>query len=340
VKNKNTTGKHNIKILQPEVCFIALFLVFALIFISFRAKFADYAAWLLAMTHEISIAPAKTNQAKDQGSQGQTQVQPQEQQAPIKISALAQIPAPKNKVAERINPAVKKNPEISDKPVKANLPKTDIPAIFHTIGVPDWSRPDFAPFPPLRKFDGTAWDEEKTEIRIATDGKTLYVLYRAYDKNPGEAIIGDSKTRKVKGLWDTDSFELFLMKSGNSDYYCQYISSVNGKGKTCYNKIASKPNSYQSVTPPKSFKFPRFSAEEFDWGFELEIKIALSNIDVDTLKVGDSLLMQIVRNYRGQAEKTSVTLQLFPVYIYADSRPGINNHDRRAFQAVPVKRDK
>ena len=50
--------------------------------------------------------------------------------------------------------------------------------------------------------------------------------------------------------------------------------------------------------------------------------------------------MQIVRNYRGQGYKNSVTLHLFPVYIYADKRMGRNNHDRRAFQKVIVKKDK
>ncbi len=322
-----------VKKIRPEMCFVAMFLVLVLIFSFCRSQIAEYATWLLAMTREISIAPTKTSQDKDQG-------QPQEQQAPIKISALAQIPAPKNKVADRINPTVKKKPEVPDKPVMVNLPKTNTPAISFTNGIPDWSRPDLTLFPPLRKFDGTAWNEEKTDIKISTDGKNLYVLYRAYDKNPGEAVTGDSKIRKVQGLWDTDSFELFLMKNGNSDHYCQYISSVNGKGQTLYIKITEKPNSGQTTTPPKSFEFPRFHAEEFDGGFELETGIALSNIDVDMLKPGDSLLMQIVRNYRGQAEKTSVTLQLFPVYIYADSRLGINNHDRRAFQAIPVKRDK
>ncbi|MFA6101109.1 MAG: sugar-binding protein [Victivallaceae bacterium] len=323
---------------RTEMCFLALFLVFVLIFSSLRGKIADYAAWLLAMTHEISLSTAKESPAKT--VPGQPPAQPVEQQAPIKISVLAQVPPPKNKVAERINPTVSKKIDTPDKPVTVNLPKTGTPEISFTNGIPDWSSPGVALFPPLRKFDGTAWNEEKTEVKMTTDGKKLYVLIHVYDKNPADAITGDPKKRKGKGLWDTDSIELFIMKNSKSDYYCQYIISVSGHGQTLYNKITSKPNSGQIVTPPKSFEFPRFSAEDFDGGFELLTKISLSNIDMDMLKPGDTLLMQIVRNYRGQTDKTSVTLQLFPVYIYADSRSGIDNHDRRAFQPILVKNNK
>ncbi|MFA6290921.1 MAG: sugar-binding protein [Victivallales bacterium] len=336
IKIPVSISKHNLENIRPELRFTALFLAFALFFSSFHSMIADYAAWLLAMTHEISLAPANPSQTK---GQGQSQTQPQ-QHAPVKITAMAQVPAPKNKVAERATPTINKKPEVSDKPETVNLPKTNTPVISIVNGIPGWSSSDIALFPPLRKFDGTAWNEEKTEIKIASDGKTLFVLLRVYDKNPSASIIGDPQKRKGKGLWDTDSIEFFLMKNSRSNHYCQYIISVSGNGQTLYNKIADRPNSWQSAVPPKSFELPRFSADEFDGGFELEIKIALSNIDVDMLKPGDSLLMQIVRNYRGQTEINSVTLQLFPVYIYADRRFGTNNHDRRAFQEIPVRQEK
>lgn len=321
-----------------EVRIFVLFLVFVAIFSVFRNKIADYAAGLLAITHEISIAPAKKNQVADQG-QTPVQTQHQEQQAPIKISPQQNITT-KNKVAERINPTVVKKPEVSNKPVLVNLPKTDIPVINFTNKTPAFSDSGLVLFPPLRKHDGTDWNEEKTEIKIATDGKKLYVMLRLYDKNPGDAITGDPKTRKGKGIWEMDSIEFFIMKNNKSEYYCQYLISVSGTAQTTYNKITDKPNSGKAATPPKSFEFPRYNAEEFDGGFEIEMKIALSNIDIETLSPGDSLLMQIVRNYRGQKAKNSATLQLFPVYIYADSRLGMDNHDRRAFQEISVKSNK
>lgn len=332
--------KRSIKTNRPESYFIALFIAFVLIFSVFRTTIADYAAWLLAVTREISISPSKTTSAKVQGETKQpTKIEPQEQQAPIKISALAQIPPPKNKIAERINPVVNKTQATQDKPATVNLPKTDNPIIYFTSDIPAWNRPGINIFPPLRKFDGKEWNEEKTEIKITTDGKKLYVLCRAYDKNPGDAITGDPKKRKATGLWNNDSIELFLMKNSKSDHYCQYIVSVSGSGQTLYNKITNKPNVGQSVTPPKTFEFPQFNAEEFAGGFEIEARISLSNIDLDRLTTGDTILMQIVRNYRGQSQ-ASVILQLFPVHIYADSRFGASNGDRRAFQAIQIKHDK
>ena len=328
-----------------EAYFIVLFLIGVLVFSSFRAKIADYAAWLLAMTHEISLSTstAKTSQAKPPGqTQGQAQAQIQEQQTPIKISVLSQMPQLKNKVAERINPTATagKQAVVSDKPVTVDLPKTEVPVIaFINNGSPGWNSPAAALFPPLRNFNGTAWNDEKTEIKIFTDGKMLYLLCRLYDKKSGEAVIGDPKKLKRKGLWDTDCIEFFIMKNSKSNHYCQYILSASGRVETHLNKIASKPNAWENAATPKSFAPPRFNAEEFDGGFELEARIALSNIDIDMLKPGDTLLMQIVRNYRGQGDKNSVITQLFPVYIYADSK-GMNNHDRRAFQPVQVKQDK
>jgi hypothetical protein len=78
--------------------------------------------------------------------------------------------------------------------------------------------------------------------------------------------------------------------------------------------------------------------DEFNGGFEIEMKISLSNLGFKKLEPGDTFLLQIVRNYRGQNEKDSATLHLFPVYIYADNRLGRNNHDRRAFQKVQIER--
>jgi len=329
------------KKIRIEVCVIALFLVFVLIFSVFRTEIADCATWMLAMTHEISLSTVKESQAKAQVSTQQLPPsQLSEQQAPIKISVLTQDYPSKNKFAARVNPIVnKKADDVFAKPVTTNLPKTEIPSISFAAGIPDWLSAGGTLFPPLRKFDGTVWNEEKTEIKISTDGKKLYALFRLYDKSPREAISGDPKKRPGRGLWDTDSIEFFLMKNSKSEYYCQYIISVSGSGLTLYNKITDKPNVGQAAPQSKSFELPRFSAEEFDGGFDLEIRIALSNIDVETLNPGDNLLMQIVRNYRGQSEKKSVILQLFPVHIYGDNRLGASNNDRRAFQAIPVKRD-
>jgi hypothetical protein len=319
---------------------LILFLAFVLIFSCFRGKIADYAASLLAMTHEISVSTAKQEQPKPQPQiPGQLPAQSAEQaQTPLKITVLESKPPTANKVVERINPAAAKTSTAPAKPVTVDLPKTETPIIsFVGNSSPGWNSPGGILFPPLRNVNGTPWSDEKTEIKIFTDGKKLFIFCRLYDKNPGDALIGDPKKLKKKGLWDIDSIEFFIMKNNKSDCYCQYVLTAGGKTSSLAYKIGNKTNQYTQMTLPKSFELPRLSVEEFNGGFELEAKIALSNIEIDRLKQGDSILVQIVRNYRGQSEKNSASVQLFPMHIYADSKIGRNNHDRRAFQPVLVK---
>ena len=192
-------------------------------------------------------------------------------------------------------------------------------------------------FTPLRKYDGTLWRKEKTEIKGSTDGRKLYLVCRFYDKKPHEAVTEHTEKRGGGSAWQDDSIEVFLMKNRKSTFYCQYIVSVSGKGTILYDKNTKAPNRGQKVDIPEGFVKPRYNVDDFASGFEIEMSIALSNIGIDKLKPGDALLMQVVRNYRGQKNKESVTLHLFPVYIYADKRLGVNNHDRRAFQKIVVK---
>jgi hypothetical protein len=66
----------------------------------------------------------------------------------------------------------------------------------------------------------------------------------------------------------------------------------------------------------------------------------LSNIGIKKAQPGDSILLQVDRNYRGQRTKESASLHLFPVYIYADKRFGLTNHDRRTFQKLVIEKSK
>jgi hypothetical protein len=225
-------------------------------------------------------------------------------------------------------------------PVTAKLPKTKTPTISFGKYFPEWDDPELILFTPLRKYDGTIWRKEKTEIKGSTDGKKLYLICRFYDQNPDKAVIQNTEGKSGNNAWKDDSIEVFLMKNRKSKNYYQYIVSVTGKGCTLYYKNNKVPNRGTRIKKPKDFAKPRYGADDFDGGFEIEMVIDLSNIGISKLKPGDSFLMQVVRNYRGQGYKNSVTLHLFPVYIYADKRFGINNHDRRAFQKVVVKKSK
>jgi hypothetical protein len=312
------------KKLSAGVLFFALFLLFVAVFSIFRLRIAEYAAWLLAMTHEVSLSESKSGD----GHQA------------IKIVSDIQY-AGKGKKASgsrRVASKKKSASEMFKNPVTAKLPKTKTPIVLYTDDYPEWNDSKFPLFTPLRKFDGTIWRKEKTQIKMTTDGRRLYVVCRFFDKNPGAAITKYTEKFGGKNAWQDDSIELFLMKDKNSKFYCQYIVSVSGKGTVLYHKVTEAPNRGSNAKLPKTFVSPNYNVDEFNGGFEIEMKISLSNLGFKKLEPGDTFLLQIVRNYRGQNEKDSATLHLFPVYIYADNRLGRNNHDRRAFQKVQIER--
>ena len=303
---------------------VALFLVFILIFSVFRSQIAEYAAWALAMTHEISLSD--DNAGSKAGK--------------ITITAMEVLPSALNKTGKVTTGAklavASGGSALSDyfkHPVTSKLPKTQTPVVWFTNDFPEWSNSDLRIFPSLRKFDGTLWNKEKTEIKMTTDGKKLFIICRFYDKKTQEAITSHGAANP----WQDDGIEIFLMKDRKSEYYCQYGISVGGGGQTLYYKITDKPNAGQRTDLAKGFELPRFNVDESREWFEFEIKIFISNIGIDSLKPGDTLLMQIVRNYRGQQTPESAGLQLFPVYIYGDNRLGLGNHDRRAFQPVMIE---
>ncbi len=310
--------------INQNLLFVLLFLLFMGAFSFFRPVIANYAAGLLGMTHEISLS-------REQGGSG----------APRSIQIVSD-----DKLASGnswLRKKAKRKTKVDaryKKPLTANLPKTKTPEISFKNEFPDWNDSGLTLFAPLRKYDGTAWNKEKTEIKCSTDGRKLYIICRFYDKNPDDAVTEFTDGKSGKNAWKDDSIEVFLMKDRKSTFYCQYIVSVTGKGCVFYLENNKVPNSAKREDIPKDFVKPRYSVDDFAGGFEIEMSITLSNIGIKKLKPGDSLLMQIVRNYRGQGVKGSVTLHLFPTYIYADKRFGLNNHDRRAFQKIVVKQRK
>lgn len=294
------------------VLFFALLVVFTL----FRQTIGDYAASLLALTHEITLS-------KDQ----QVDAAPR-----LKITTNVKVVSP---VKRKLVVKKKKSPKLS-KPVTVKLPKTAVPEIVLTDEYPDWMDSRFPVLPRLRLYKGLSWNKEKTLFKVSSDGRKLYFICRLFDKQPDKAVTKYTDGKGGRSAWRDDSIEVFLMKNDKSRIYCQYIVSVSGAGTTLYHEVTSQPNRGKNVKIPRGFIRPGFDVSRFKGGFEIELRIYLSNIGINKLKPGDSFLLQIVRNYRGQGGKDSVTLQLFPVYIYADSRFGTNNHDRRAFEPVKV----
>jgi Carbohydrate family 9 binding domain-like len=319
--------KKDIKKIPVNLLFVLMFLLFAGIFSYFRTEIAYSAALLLNMTHEITLS-----KAQDGGLESS--------QSTVKIITENKFKAKQKNKSRKI--AIKRKKKIDGrfkKPVTVKLPKTKTPTVSFSELFPEWDDSGLTLFTPLRKYDGTLWREEKTGIKGSTDGKKLYLIFRLYDKVPEEAVTKNTKGKSGDAAWKDDSVEIFLMKNRKSKFYCQYVVSVTGKGKVYYNKNSNEPNRATKKIS-SDFAKPRYSAHKFNGGFQIEIAIPLSNAGIKKIESGDSFLMQIVRNYRGQGYSNSVTLHLFPVYIYADKRLGINNHDRRAFQKVTVKQSK
>ena len=127
------------------------------------------------------------------------------------------------------------------------------------------------------------------------------------------------------------------MKDRNAECYAQYVISVIGRGAVFLIKCKKDNLTSGSKTPlPSDFILPLMRGKRTSDGFLLEMTISLSNVGVNSLEPRDNFLMQVVRNYRGQKLKNSMTLQLFPTHIYADNRGGANNHHRKAFMPAKI----
>ena len=305
--------------------FVILFLGLTGVFSIFRTEISRVAVSLLAMSGEVVLAKQTAK-----GGDGEAVAH-----SSVQIVTDKKYSTTK-KTSRKTASSSKKLSNVFKKPVTANLPKTKTPIISYSYDFPEWDDPGLSLFTPLRKYDGTLWKKEKTEVKASTDGKKLYIILRLYDQDPDNAVTRYSQ-KDGSNAWKDDSIELFLMKDRRSTFYCQYIVSVSGRGGVLYYQNGTAPNRGSHKNLPTNFVKPRFSSDTFDEGFELEMAIDLRNVGITKLKRGDSFLIQIVRNYRGQGDPKSVTLHLFPVYIYADKRLGVNNHDRRAFQKVIVK---
>ena len=291
---------------RQEYVILLIFLVFVLFFSFVRIPLAEGAAWILAVSGEIKASNA-------------------EEEAEVPVSLTGKKPPPK--------PAA--NIQDQGKAQTRNLPKTEEPIVLMTSSIPSIKEAVFAPFPKIRNHNGDPWDTEETDIRAYTDGKKLYFFARLGDRSPDSAITRHSEAQ-ASSAWMDDGIELFLMRDKNSKVYCQYILSVSGIGYAYYLNSTDNPSRGMTAEKPKDFVPPIFTVGKRPSGFDLEIEVALSNVEINNVKPGDSFLIQFVRNYRGQGDQNSVTLQLFPTHIYADKRFGLLNHDRRAFQPVKI----
>jgi len=305
--------------LKLEVRLLGIFILFIVFFSFFRLPIGNVAAWMLGMTREFSIVDDSNLIHK---SEKKTRKKTKKK---------------RSKRAKKKGTTIRFKVNNQGKPQRINLPKTAIPLVLYSSHSLPWNDAKGVLFPKMRLFTGDNWDKEKTEFKVSTDGQKLFLLARLYDQSPGNAITENSKA-DPRSAWMDDSIEVFLMKNHNSTSYCQYIMSVSGIGYSYYFEAADNSINHNECKKPDDFFSPVFKMKKSSNYFELAITIDLSNIGIANLTHNGTFLIQIVRNYRGQLEGKSKSLQLFPTYIYADKRFGLQNHDRRAFQAIKIRK--
>ncbi len=305
------------------------FLGFAIFFSTFRRPIAAVNSWILTISGDLRVKDLNT-------SSGVQSVSPKELAASsFGVKAPATAATPTKTAAVQVQKDFK-----LEVPQTTNLPKTDQPVAPFVEKDPPMDGGSLPLAPKMRKFDGTEWDLERTDLRMATNGKCWFIICKCYDKDPRGIITKNSEAGGSGAAFQDDSIEVFLRKDKSSDGYVQYVSSASGKSHVYRIKVPENgdPRAIGATdTSGKEFVAPVFDIRRDDDGFTVYMKIDLSNIGAKRLLVpGEEILVQVVRNYRGQGTATSATLQLFPAHIYADNRYGYNNHDRRGFQPVKI----
>jgi len=311
-----------IKVSREIVFGVLVFLLFAFIFSFFRLQIYAINSWLFAMTGEIQ----QIKFSDEVETQTPTPTADNKQKAPDNTRKTVAVKADKPEA----------RPLSSDKPVISNLPMTPQPSIqiLPSLDNPDESR--LKAFPELRTYSGSEWRKEKTVIKMATDGQLLYASFLCYDSVPKNLVTKYSESQGSASAWMDDSIEFFIMKDRNADHYYQIIASASGLSNVCYLKTTDAgPFSYVQDSMPGDFKKPFIRSEKCPEGFKVTMEIDLVSLGLDKLGNNSQILTQIVRNYRDASDPECAELQLYPTFIYADNRFGVQNHDRRAF--IPVK---
>lgn len=213
-----------------------------------------------------------------------------------------------------------------------DLPRTPMPHILFT---PDAQPSPAVTFPALRTYKGEKWDKERSDIRMATDGKIMRIHIFASDHDVASLVRGNGATDPKYTFMD-DSFELFFCGGPNSSFYYQIMASCSGTYKflRLFNYWNDAKLLYDKSWQESGQE--RVKAKIRDDGYVLDISFPVEELGLGTLHDGSKIYMQIVRNYRGQRgdNGTSMLLQLFPAYIYAQKR--FCNHDRRMFKQVLI----
>lgn len=235
------------------------------------------------------------------------------------------------KQSKKIKTKQKKQKKRDSKPQLTKLPKTSSFYIPILSATPNAGTTELVTLPEMRKFNGKKWEKESTTIKVGIYNNDLYFFIACSDKNP-ENIETNFSKKNQQHIWKDDGLEIFLMKNKDADTYCQYLVSPAGYNYCYYLKtIPNRLDTGNQTKIDKHFKFPYTEAEITDNGYNIELKVSLENINIKPDNIPESILIQIVRNYRNMNNKDHLVTQLYPTHIYVDNRFGASNHNQKAF---------
>ena len=216
--------------------------------------------------------------------------------------------------------------------IRRVVSKTETPIVALLLGDKKYDV-DLPKCAPLRLFDGRN-GSPRTDILLTSDGKKLFLLAICYDNSPDDIIVSHSEKEGPSAAFKDDSMEVFLMKDRQSGFYSQYVCSASGVNIAYHMKNGK--TSYEPMTTPLRGGALGATAELFKRGYKVFMEIDLANIGLDQVKEGDTFLIQVARNFRGQFSERCKIMQLFPNDAYGKDETNANNHDRKSFQPVKI----
>ena len=287
----------------PKICI--LFLIFISLFIYFRASISGLSTALLSISGEIHTADSETKTVEDDAG-NKTKIKRKKWS---KVPTLTKLP----KTASFYIPILSKEPT-------ANTNQLII-------------------IPEMRIYNGKKWEDETTTVKMGIFNNFLYVFINCTDKQP-DGIATVYAKNDSKNIWQDDSIEIFMMKDRDDDNYCQYMISPIGTYH-CYHweTIIDRIDKGSELEKGEDFILPRINAKISEKGYNLNIKIALQNIGITNTDKTDTILLNMIRNYRELYSDKRVETQLYPTHIYVDNRFNrASNHNRKGFQPVKIIR--
>ena len=176
---------------------------------------------------------------------------------------------------------------------------------------------------------GTTTARYATRVRVAHDDENLY-LGVALDDPQADRLVArhDAKVRDETGVYDDDSFELFLDVNADRDDYHQFMVNCVGSVLDGYSKPGATLFGY-SVDTSWDARGGAFATQRTGDGWTLEARIPFAALGVTTPADGDTWLVNFCRNKRsgGKADGEQ---------SFWSGPPGY--HDRECFAPLTFRR--